>query len=111
MNMKLTPIPFNEELRKQIKDAIAALTDNPKTQDPRILLTIECINQMSVYDRNLMFAYMFICDYSTLELSKLFGASRQAIKGHIMELNKQIQSYVKSHYQPNLSDTDNLFCD
>lgn len=110
MIMKLTPTPFNNELRDKIKNSIKELTDNPETQDPRVLLTIECIKQLNVYDRNLMFAYMFICDYSTLELSKMFGASRQAIKGHILELNKQIQNYVTTHYKPTLHDADNSFC-
>jgi len=107
--MKPIPINFNEELRQQIKDAITELTKNPETQDMYVLLTIECINQMNVFDRNLMFAYMFICDYSTLGVAKIFGTSRQAIKAHINQLNIQIKSYVESHYKPNLSDTDNCF--
>lgn len=111
MNMNQPPINLNENLRQHIKKAVAALTSNPETQDPRILLILEYINKMNVYDRNLMLAYLFVCDYSTLKVSYLLGTSRQAIKAHITELNKEIQNYVNTHYKPYMHDADNILCD
>lgn len=109
--MKIYPVELNNDLRQQIKESIDALTVNPETQDPRVLLSIEAINKLNIYDRNLMCAYMFICDYKPLEVARLFRTTRQAVQARISEINKQIQTYVNSHLKPDLSDTDYSLCD
>lgn len=99
--MKQIQVTFNEELRNKIQTSIQELLSDPEC-DRRIPLVMDCINQLNIYDKNIMYAYMFLCDYSTLELAHLFGISRQAANARITSLNKQIQAYVKSHVKSTL---------
>lgn len=107
--MKQIQVTFNEELRNKIKIAIQELLNDPEC-DRRIPLTIDCINQLNVFDRNFVYAYMFLCDYSVTELAHMFGISRQAANGRIITLNKQIQAYVKSHIKSTLPCANCCFC-